>query len=75
MRFRLLIRLERDALAQRSEGDAVGLLMGGEVRAEVEVLLRNAMYHSLDVERKHNNDKRSEGTKVMCVCVCVWCKS
>jgi hypothetical protein len=46
------------------EADAVGHIMSEGVQLELVGLLSKAAASSLDVERKHNQDKRSETTRV-----------
>ena len=59
--------LKHDALRGRSLGEAVAYLMSRPVQQSVEGICWNAKCHSLDVERKHNQDKASEGRRVISV--------
>ena len=58
--------LQRDAYrcGSGSVVDVVSFIMSAEVQDELTGILEKASASSLDVERKHNQDKRSETTKV-----------
>ena len=57
------VTLKHDALAVGSYADAIHVLMGEPIQAEVEGIFRAAAATSLDAERKINLDKRPEGRK------------
>ena len=59
--------LKHHALSLGSLGCAVAYLMSPSVQIEIEGIIRNAKAHSLDIERKHQQDKASEGQRVMSV--------
>ena len=59
-----LLKEEAWARAGNVEADAVAYLMSHEVQSEIAGLLEVAAGSSLEVERKHNQDKRSETVKI-----------
>ena len=59
--------LKHDACSHGNIGSAVAYLMSPTVQQEVESILENARPTSLDVERKHKQDKSSECQKVLSV--------
>lgn len=56
--------LQQEAWAQGSEADAAGYLMSETVQNEIVGIFENTPANGLEVERKHNQDKRAETTKV-----------
>ena len=56
--------LKKEALASGCEADAVAHLMSADVQAELHLIFDAVSASSLDVERKHAQDKRFETTKV-----------
>ena len=52
--------LKQDAWRGRTEAEAVCWLMGDIAQLEIDGVLSHATAHSLDVERKHQVDKRNE---------------
>ena len=60
-------QLQVRALAEGSISDAATYLMSSPVQAEIAELLNRILAHSLDVERKHNQDKASEMCKASSV--------
>lgn len=62
--YSMPLKAEAWAAANGVEADAVGYLMQDRVQAEIVGFLENGSGSSLDVERKHQQDKRSETTKV-----------
>ena len=59
--------LKRDALALGSHADALHFLSSPCMQAELESVFSNGQATSLDVERRHAQDKRGERGKVMTV--------
>ena len=59
--------LQRSALAAGSIADGITLLLSDAVQHEVEALIRAVSTTSLDVERKHAQDKRQEKNRVVSV--------
>ena len=59
------LALKHDALSRGSIGQGVAYLMSDGVQAELEGIFRRAKAHSLDIERKHQQDKASESQRVL----------
>lgn len=59
-----LLKQEAWARAGGVEADAAGYLMSPGVQSEITGMLEAAAGSSLEVERKHNQDKRSETVKI-----------
>ena len=62
--YSLILQKEAWAYAKGVEAQAVGYLMSPAVQAEIEGFLEQGSASSLEGERKHQQDKRSETVKV-----------
>jgi hypothetical protein len=62
--YSALLKQETWSAGRGVEADAVGHIMSDAVQVELVGIVEKAAASSLDVERKHNQDKRSETTKV-----------
>ncbi len=56
--------LQREARRQVSEAAALEYMVSSAVQSELQSILTHASATSLDVERKHNQDKRCEQSKL-----------